>query len=252
MKIQYCSDLHLEFPENKKFLKNNPLLPRGDILLLAGDIVPFKVMDQHNDFFDYISSNFKTIYWVPGNHEYYYFDLAKKQGSFNEKIRDNIFLVNNFALQVQDIKFIFSTLWTHISAKNQWTVQKRLSDFYVIGFNNEKLIPIQYNKLHKDSLNFIKKELAVSKKEKKIVVTHHVPTFMHYPVKYKGDLLNEVFAVELYDLIEKSKIDYWIFGHHHENVAGFLIGKTKILTNQLGYVKYNEQKGFLPDILVMD
>jgi Icc-related predicted phosphoesterase len=62
MKIQYCSDLHLEFAENKKYLLENPIKPEGDILVLAGDIVPFKVMDEHNDFWDYLSSNFKYTY----------------------------------------------------------------------------------------------------------------------------------------------------------------------------------------------
>jgi len=37
MKIQYCSDLHLEFWDNEFFLKHNPLIPCGEILLLAGD-----------------------------------------------------------------------------------------------------------------------------------------------------------------------------------------------------------------------
>ena len=47
MKIQYCSDLHLEFQENKNYLKQFPLKPKGDILLLAGDIILFKAIKEH-------------------------------------------------------------------------------------------------------------------------------------------------------------------------------------------------------------
>src|SRR5450759_538264 len=100
MKIQYASDLHLEFPENKEFLKKNPLLSGGD-------------------FFNYISVTFKTTYWIPGNHEYYNSDLSARTGSFNEKIKENLFLVNNISVIQDDVKLIFSTLWTSISSSNQ-------------------------------------------------------------------------------------------------------------------------------------
>ena len=46
MKLQYCSDLHLEFPDNKEYILDNPIEPTSDILILAGDIVPFAVMDK--------------------------------------------------------------------------------------------------------------------------------------------------------------------------------------------------------------
>lgn len=84
MTIQNASDLHLEFRENKEFLKAKPIQPLGDVLVLAGDIVPFAVMDKHKDIFSYMSDNFAATYWIPGNHEYYGFDLATKCGVLND------------------------------------------------------------------------------------------------------------------------------------------------------------------------
>jgi len=250
MIVQYASDLHLEFPENKDFLKMNPLNPKGDILLLAGDIVPFAVMDKHADFFSYVSDHFQTTYWIPGNHEYYRFDAATKSGVLNEKIRDNVFLVNNIAIQHESIRFLFSTLWSKISPAHEWQIERSMSDFHVIKYNGYRFSSVQFNQFHKDSLAFLNQELSRTGEDKTVVVTHHVPTFMNYPIKYKGDILNEAFAVELFDLIEAMKPDYWIYGHIHGNIPPFEIGQTKLLTNQLGYVRYNEHASFLNDVII--
>ena len=244
MIVQYASDLHLEFTENKEFLKTNPLKPKGDVLVLAGDIVPFAVMDKHKDFFSYISDHFETTYWIPGNHEYYYFDLAGKCGTLNENIKINVHLVNNLSVEQDSVRFVFSTLWSKISQANRWQIEQSVSDFRVIKFNDFRFSSDQFNHLHDESLSFIKQELHHQNTDKTIVVTHHVPTFMNYPEKYRGDVLNEAFAVELYDLIEDSGPDFWIFGHHHFNLPDFKIGKTNLATNQLGYVKYGEHKYF--------
>ena len=244
MKLQYASDLHLEFPENKEFLKRNPLQPGGDVLLLAGDIVPFAAMDKHADFFSYISDTFETTYWVPGNHEFYHSDISERSGSFNEKIRDNLFLVNNVSVIHENVKLVFSTLWTHITTGNQFKIRQRLSDFHAIKFNNKGLTPDHYNLLHEQCRTFLNEELYLDGTEQKVIVTHHVPTLMNYPEKYKGDSLNEAFAIEMYNEVLRSGADFWIFGHHHSNTPDFLIGSTTLATNQLGYVKYNECPGF--------
>lgn len=43
-------------------------------------------------------------------------------------------------------------------------------------------------------------------------ITHHIPTLFNYPAKYKNKVLNEAFAVELFNLIDNSGPDYWIYG----------------------------------------
>jgi len=247
MVVQYASDLHLEFSENKAFLNENPLQVMGDVLLLAGDIVPFKLLDQHKDFFSFISDSFATTYWIPGNHEYYHFNIATKCGALNEKIRSNIFLVNNTSIIHDDVKLIFSTLWSKISPTKELQIQRAMNDFHVIKYRGYPLSIVQYNQLHEDCLAFLEKELALETATKNVVVTHHVPTYKNYPEKYKDSIINEAFAVELFDLIESTAPDYWIYGHTHGNTPDFKIGKTRLLTNQLGYVKYGEQLDFRGD-----
>ena len=67
MKIQYCSDLHLEFEQNRKYIINKPLSVCGDLLILAGDIVPLHDEFFGNSFFSFIADNYKQVFWVPGN-----------------------------------------------------------------------------------------------------------------------------------------------------------------------------------------
>ncbi len=240
MTIQYASDLHLEFSQNRDFVKANPIIPEGDILVLAGDIVPFAVMHKHADFFNYISDHFQHAYWVPGNHEYYDADIAERIGTLQEKIRDNISLVNNTTVIHANMQFIFSTLWSKISPAYAWQIQQGMSDFHRIRYKDKRFSVEEYNRLHEENISFIRQALQEKSAAKKIVVTHHIPTFQRYPEQYRGSVLSEAFATELFDLIESNGPDYWVYGHHHSNVTEFTIGNTRMLTNQLGYVKYAE------------
>jgi predicted phosphodiesterase len=72
MKIQYASDLHLEFSANSGYLKRNPLKPVGDILVLAGDI-GYLNDDNYNKypFWDWASENYRQVIVAGGNHELY-------------------------------------------------------------------------------------------------------------------------------------------------------------------------------------
>jgi 3',5'-cyclic AMP phosphodiesterase CpdA len=250
LKIQYASDLHLEFSANKEYLKKHPLQPRADVMVLAGDVVPFALMDKRQDFFSYLSDHFETTYWLPGNHEYYHSDITEKRGVIHEKIRSNVFLVNNTAVVRENVKLIFSTLWSHLSPGNQWQIERSMNDFRFIKYKGYRFSAELYNQFHAEGLAFIQQELKTAQAQKIAVFSHHCPTLLNYPEQYKGDVLNEAFAVELYDMIESSNIDYWAYGHHHSNIPEFSIGNCRLITNQLGYVQRNEHRNFATDKVI--
>jgi len=55
MKIQFVSDLHLEFPDNRAWLAAHPLEVTGDILLIAGDTAYLDLPDSGRETYKAIS-----------------------------------------------------------------------------------------------------------------------------------------------------------------------------------------------------
>jgi len=220
---------------------------------MCGDILPFHIRNKarYSSFFDKLSQSFETVYWVPGNHEFYYSDIAAFPFGMNEAFRENIFIVNNIALINKDIRFIFSTLWTNIDVYSARAIEQCLSDFKVIKYGGNLLKSDQSNSLHTRSLDFLHSELEDTDYKATVVATHHVPTFRNYPERFKGDILNPAFAVDLDQLIEESEIDYWIYGHHHHNHDDFSISGTGMRCNQLGYLAFNENGSYKNDAVIV-
>jgi hypothetical protein len=192
MKIQYCSDLHLEFP-------------------------------------------------------YYGYDLATLATVADpllEKLRSNVWLVNNQVIDYKNVRFICSTLWSKINVVNALNVQRSISDFFAIQWQGEKLTTSQFNQLHNQSVHFLEKAVKAQRAGTSIVITHYVPTLYQYPAKYRNSPISDAFVTELYDLIHDSGAAYWIYGHHHCNIPEFMVGATTMLTNQLGYVHHKEHYKF--------
>jgi len=225
-------------------MMKNPLAVEGEILLLAGDIVPLGRLEHVQDFIDFISGHFTKVYWIPGNHEYYNYDLTYTDGKVYEEIRKNVFLVNNYKVLINDVNLVFSTLWGKIGVQHMWEIQQSVSDFARIKINGHRFLPEDYNLLHDDSRGFLDASLKYTRDYKTIVITHHVPTLFNYPAEYRSDPLNEAFAVEMFDFIEASQVNWWIYGHHHRNIPEFTIGRTHLVTNQVGYVGRGEHKDF--------
>jgi predicted phosphohydrolase len=218
----------------------------GDILVLAGDIMPLKELEKHKNFIDFIAANWNTCLWIPGNHEFYHTDLSIYDGPVNIKVRENVHIVNEKSIVINNVEFICATLWSKIDERNNFFVINGLNDFKAIKYNDEILSVDQFNKVHDRHKSFIKKQLSArsSAIESQIVVTHHVPTLINYPEDYLNSPINNAFASEQNELIKNQRPDFWIYGHHHRNVNSFQLHETYMLTNQLGYVEHNEHVKF--------
>ena len=246
LRIQFVSDLHLEFNENRQWLENNPLEVTGDILLIAGDTAYLDVPESGRDtysqyaFWDWASEHYKQVIVCLGNHDFYgYYDLATMPDGYCKPIRHNIHAYYNKVVSLGDVDIIVSTLWSFIEPFDAYQTEKGVSDFYRILYNGHRLTADDFNAEHERCFDFIRKAVKESTAKTKIVLTHHVPTQQCTAKEFQGSAINGAFTVELGNYIVDSNINYWIYGHSHRNIDA-VIGKTKILSNQLGYISYGE------------
>ena len=262
MKIQYFSDLHLEFQDNLNWIDNNTIERVGDVLIIAGDLCPFVKLSNimyKSEIAD-LCKGYKKVFWIPGNHEYYIFTHSYAATRYEQPIKEirNLFLVDNYTERIGRTQLILCTMWSHIGRKNADKIKYGMSDFHYITVQNpekgEEIDSLQvadFNAFNKTAVKFLKKAVKAATQAKKageidhiIVATHYVPTLKYYPEMYLGSVLNDAFVLDLTNFIEKSAIDYWIYGHHHFNQPDFRLGKAILTTNQLGYVMREEHEGF--------
>lgn len=252
MKLQYASDLHLEFHDNSRWLKENPLQPAGDILVLAGDIGYLgDDMYSRHPFWNWCADNFEHTFVIPGNHELYKsFDINALHEDWTLDIRSNVTAIYNKVIALsEDMDLIASTLWSNIPIAEAYFVEHGVTDFRRMRNGKYNLSWNRFNEEHEMCVEFIRRSVLTSKAKTKIVATHHVPSFDLMAEEFRGSQINGAFTSNLNALITELPIDYWIYGHSHRNID-HVIGGTKCISNQLGYVFANEHLSFKPDKVI--
>ena len=235
VKFQIMSDLHIEYLDDNvdpfSFIE-----PEADILILAGDIGRIYKYEQLYNFINKLSTKFKYIIYVLGNHEYYYsgenkkkymnelFDDVKKM----EKEIKNLYILDKACIKIEDICIIGCTLWSYVKYIPSFIV--RIHDI-----NTYK-----YNKKHEEDLLYIKKMINYCKKNnlKCVIVTHHPPTFDVCPYK-RDDKYKDLYGNNLDYLLDKEYVNTWICGHVHNNFDYLTTKGTHLLSNQKGKKKDN-------------
>jgi predicted MPP superfamily phosphohydrolase len=217
VKINYLSDLHLEFFKktfdfSKIFNFNNS----GEILCLCGDI-GYPEEEIYEKFLTFCSNKFKHIFLISGNHEYYSKENNKTIQSTNKIIEEvcnkfsNIYFMNNKMkyLSEYNLNIIGSTLWTELPEDILDHGSKKFyNDFNMIYYKYEngiyRLNEDYINLLNAESLEFIEESLkSINNESKTIILTHHLPTYKIISDKYKDYKFNYFFANNLDELIKK-------------------------------------------------
>jgi len=234
MKIQYISDIHLEYQSELPEIKQI-----GDILILAGDI-GFPFSDIYKDFLIEINNKFKKVFLITGNHEFY--NSEKNKEKTMEEIDDhigniitqynlnNISYLDNSYEDYQGIRFYGTTLWTKISDPNFLT-----NDFTYI---KDMSIDLR-NELFENSCDSIDNLINESKLPI-VVITHHVPSYKLIDPIFTSNRhkpYNQCYFTDC-EKYFKEPIKAWIYGHTHKE-SNTEINGIKFLCNPKGYPNEN-------------
>lgn len=237
MRLALASDIHLEFGLVK--LISEP----ADVLILAGDIfVASQFNAEQKKFLVNCSHRFKTVLYIPGNHEYY--DNAPRLPSIDavdkrvEQICDEtgLTLLNRRSTEIAGITFFGATLWTDCDNGNPSAMvelQRGMSDFEIIqqspGF---RFRPQGMVDCYRRDLSWLAKNIPDSPT---VVVTHHLPSPNSVPRHFERDTMNPGFCSDLRAFIaEHSQIVAWCHGHTH-NAFDYKEGGCRIVCNPRGY-----------------
>lgn len=237
MKFSIASDLHLEFGD---IILNND--DEADLLILAGDIC--HISNVHYNFFEHISSQFKHIIYVPGNHEYYEGDLVWSLKHLRKQLSkfENIHILENQTFEMNGIKFIGCTLWTDLNRRNPITIQtvsSLMNDFKFIKVNHTQFTPSFWYTMYEYSLKFLTQE--IKKNDKSVVITHYAPSKLSIHERHKDLDLNHAYFTELLHTIfyDCNNIKYWIHGHTHDPMD-YAVNNIRVVTNPRGYHGYEK------------
>lgn len=256
IKIQYISDLHLEY---KKFY---PIINKlADNLALCGDI-GYPHSDWFKQFIKNQCKNFKNVFFVLGNHDLYMKsnnkqieiytipDIIKELERQDEEI-PNFWFLNNSNIFIDRFNKVYREKPIDISDENLvniigtilWTdidlnIAHRVNDYKKILIEKDKLLtPIDVKRMFQENVKFIQDITEKYPNNKTVLLTHHAP---HHKLngKYINGELQSAFSTDLSFLL-KSPIKVAISGHVH-SVCSFYFNDVFLASNEYGYSKAEE------------
>jgi len=214
MRIQYASDLHLEFWTKVTF--DETLEPVAPYLVLCGDVAKLDALNLRQ-FLEYCSERWELIFWIPGNSEIWESSSSEKVSlekmrSISSSYRNiKILYMNTYLLEEDDEKILLVGL----------PLWHKSRDGAMLHYNKNIYIkaisaPVDseiFNDAHLHNVEFLKKIIKTSRYP--LVVCSYYPPFTWL---YEEDWIQEPSSAlvdrEL-EILVTYPIISWIVGHNH-------------------------------------
>ena len=233
MRIQILSDLHLECDEDagEAFALSLPV--QGDVLVLAGDVLPVLDLARTQRALGWFCSHFADVVYVCGNHEFYHSAPSEVAARLKlcAQALPNLHVLNPGVTSIAGVRFIGATLWFPFAEDNA-LYAPYMNDFRTI----DDFEPWVYQ-AHAEQALFLKQHLRPGD----VVVTHHLPHPRSVAKCYQQSPLNRFFLADgVAPLVKDGGAKLWVHGHTHI-ACDYTVGATRVVCNPRGYPGENAQ-----------
>jgi predicted phosphodiesterase len=231
------ADLHLELTRGWD-LPAPDERPAYDVLVVAGDLLPGMhrgvrwLRERVTD---------RPVIYISGNHEAYGQDIDRTIEKAREAAAgSNVHVLENNTVTIDGTTFIGCCFWSDFDLFGDaeyamMNAAETMNDYRKIRVQQytRRLRPLHTLQKHKESRDFIARELRKPKTGPRVVVTHHGPHPSAVRRGFERDITSAAYTSDASDLMAMG-VDAWIHGHTHETYDR-LVGGTRLVTNQKGY-----------------
>lgn len=234
MRFALASDLHNEFFKTGEI--PDLTVVDADYLVLAGDIETTKSHD--NDWLDKTAANYKAVFYIPGNHEYYktyfndypilYFPDNVVTAGFGKE--NSVFTHLGDTLLVGDgVSVLMGTMWSDLSDPHASATAKNLmNDYRQIKYGRDRHWFTPQDTTHEYN-KFITRLKSV---KPDVVISHHAPSLQSVNLdRYKdAGKINMAY----YSNVDMRGVKLWMHGHTHYPVD-YVQYDCRVVSNPRGY-----------------
>jgi Icc-related predicted phosphoesterase len=251
------------------------LEPAGeDLIVLAGDI------GVHTTAIGWIKETAQRfdvpVVVIAGNHEFYtsqsktarkkrkppshswestIADLRRAADHTDKLVKGAVTFLENAGALYLGVRFVGATLWTDMQLFGDdplvaMLIASKLNDYETIYHDDGRRLSMSdVVQRHHESREFIADFLAAPFAGPTVVVTHHAPSGLSIPDRYKEDRVSAAYASRLEELILRCEPQLWIHGHQHTS-SDYKIGTTRVVSNPRGYYPFELNETFNPDMVI--